>query len=219
MVRLGQQINAAWGKTVVAGHPRPVAEGPGDEHGHDHRLAAARGHLAGVPGQGLHRAVRRFPEEVEIAVGEFGIPARFPSLPVSSESPDFIEEDNRFRRFQLAEEETPGPVPALPVPEEILRDVCRPLPAGVAPALDVGPQFVHQGQVPPILLQLQGKLSLPGVHIGELVPVSRRTPPGLQGGAPRLPVVFPVLCRFVIGLADHRAFHGLDEDGFFKTRV
>ena len=90
---LDRQIRAAdehgVGKAVIARHPGAVAEGPGDEHRHDDGLAAAGGHLAAKSCQGLDRSVHHLPEEIEIGVGELGVPARLAPLAVAPDSREF----------------------------------------------------------------------------------------------------------------------------------
>jgi hypothetical protein len=214
---LDRQIRAAnehgVGKAVIARHPGAVAKSPGDDHRHHDGLAAPGGHLTGKSCQGLHRAVRHLPEEIEIGVGKLGVPAWLAPLTIATISSDFIQKDHRLRRFDLTEEKAPRPVLPHPVPEEILGNVRRPLPACVPPPLHVGAQLVHQDEVPPVFLQLQSKLSPPAVRVGKLVPVGGGPAALPERGAARLPVIFPVAVRFVVRLADDRALNGLDENG------
>ena len=203
----------------VAGRRAAVAEAPGGEHRHDHGLAAAGRHLAGVArdrppaasvrevgelgrlrhlGHPLFRAgIAALAEQFELAQREPGRPARLPAP-----RQQLAQVDDRLRRFELAEEQAPRAVLAPPVAQQLLAGRRRAGPAGPPPAAHVGAQHVHQRQVVPFLLGEQRLLSAPRPLA--LEPVAGLAPPLDLRRHAGAGVVQPVRRRLGVGRADDR---------------
>jgi len=166
-------------KTLIARMAAAVAEGPGDQHRHNDRLAAAGGHLAAVAGQGgaavLIGLVRQGRKDLgRLLEDEGGLAARHQrpvvlqrelrlgpkAHPAGGEN--FVEVDDRFDGLTLAEEQAPRAVGSGPVRQQLPRHRRRVRVIRLPPAPHVLAQQIDQRQVVPLLFGEQRHLHRAG---------------------------------------------------------
>jgi len=95
MVRLGHTTRATEGKRVSLGTLPRLQKDQASSNRHDHRLAAAGGHLEAQTGQGGELLVGgQIPESLNMLVGELR-----PEAGRATAQPDFVEERSPSRRL------------------------------------------------------------------------------------------------------------------------
>ncbi len=195
-----------------------VAERPGDQHRHHHRLAGPGRHLAAQPPQAavaerrervpLRRDERRplaAEHPLQVVLGQFRLEAEA-GRPAGQA--DLGEVDDRLDGLALAEEQPPRAVGPGPVAEQLTADRRGAGVLGRPPLADVGAESVDQRQVFALLLGEQRPLGRAGALGLVVVPgvAAAGHAPGLAGFA----VVGPVLGRLVVRAAQDRPPDRLD---------
>jgi hypothetical protein len=173
----------AVGEAPVLRVERLVDEAPGHQHGHDHRLAAAGGHLDGVAGERLGLAVQRRVQgdvDAQLAVAAH-----------------LHQPDDGLGGLELAEEEAALAVRAGPVRQQLAGDRGGAGVAGLAPGPHLLADLVDHAQLLELLVGEHGELALVGPRPRPEI-VAGRPPPVLDARhAGR--VVQPVALRLAVG--------------------
>ncbi|MBT9175219.1 MAG: hypothetical protein DDT22_00893 [candidate division WS2 bacterium] len=172
------------GKAAVLRIGDLVQNLPGDEHGHNDSLARSSGHLTTLA------------RKLSAVAGNLDADALGRRR--------FTQPDQRFHRFQLAEEETPRLelFRVTPVRKQPLGDAAYARPAGLAPGFHARADLVDQRDFHKDAGVVEGLGIARGHHI------ARRAAALHQVEGPRLARVAPVARRFFVGRVDDQAVDG-----------